>query len=157
MSDAKGGVFMDYTWLLWFLLAIIFAVIEVATTGFFIIWFGIGALGAMVVALLTSSITIQFFVFIIISVALLFMTRKLTSKVESPNATRTNVDAVIGKTGIVTEDIPALESPGIVKVAGEMWSAVSFDSLPIKKGHQVKVLQVKGVRLVVQTLISEKE
>lgn len=148
---------MEYTWLLWFLLAVIFAIIEIASAGFFIIWFGIGALAAMVVALLTKSITIQFLVFIIISTTLLFLTRKLTSKVTSRHITRTNVDSVIGKIGMVTDDIPALESPGIVKVGGEMWSAISSDSRPIQKGHQVEVLQVKGVRLVVQTLISEKE
>ena len=148
---------MEYTWLLWFLLAIIFAIIEIMSAGFFIIWFGIGALGAMVVALLTKSLTIQFFVFIVVSIALLFMTRRFTSKVTNRNITRTNVDSVIGKIGMVTEDIPALENPGIVKVGGEMWSAISSDSRPIQKGHQVEVLQVKGVRLVVQTIISEKE
>ena len=148
---------MDYTWLLWFLLAIIFAIIEIMSTGFFIIWFGIGALAAMVVSLLISSLTIQFLVFTVISITLLLMTRKLTSKVTNQQIIRTNVDSVIGKIGMVTEDIPALESPGIVKVGGEMWSAISSDSRPIKKGHRVEVLQVKGVRLVVQTLISEKE
>ena len=148
---------MEYTWLLWFLLAIIFAIIEIMSAGFFIIWFGIGALGAMIVTLLTKSLTIQFLVFIIISTFLLFMTRRLTSTLTRGHITRTNVDSVIGKIGMVTEDIPALENPGIVKVGGEMWSAISSDSRPIQKGHQVEVLQVKGVRLVVQTIISEKE
>jgi len=148
---------MEYTWLLWFLLAIIFGIIEIMNASFFIIWFGIGALGAMVASLFTTSITIQFLVFIAISTALLFTTRKLASKVTSPNITRTNVDAVIGKIGIVTEDIPALNNPGIVKIAGEMWSAISADSEPIDKGLKVEVLQVKGVRLVVQILNSEKE
>lgn len=144
-------------WLLWFLLAIIFGIIEIMNASFFIIWFGIGALAAMVVSLITSSLAIQFLAFLIISTALLFTTRKLASKVTSPNITRTNVDAVIGKIGIVIEDIPALDNPGIVKIAGEMWSAISADSQPIKKGLKVEVLQVKGVRLVVQILNLEKE
>ena len=137
--------------------SIIFGIIEIMNASFFIIWFGIGALGAMIVSLITSSLVIQFLVFLIISTALLFTTRKLASKVTSPNITRTNVDAVIGKIGIVTEDIPALDNPGIVKIAGEMWSAISADSQPIKKGLKVEVLQVKGVRLVVQILNLEKE
>ena len=72
-------------WLLWFLLAIIFGIIEIMNASFFIIWFGIGALGAMIVSLITSSLVIQFLVFLIISTALLFTTRKLASKVTISN------------------------------------------------------------------------
>ncbi|HHX60751.1 MAG TPA: NfeD family protein [Epulopiscium sp.] len=147
---------MIYTWLLWFGVAVLFAVIELVTVGFFMIWFGVGALAAMLTALLTNNLLIQFLVFIMVSVALLFMTRKLTSKLTKGKVVATNVDAVIGKIGMVTEDIPALDNPGIVKLAGEMWSAISADSQPIEKGTLVEVLQVKGVKLVVQKSNSEK-
>ncbi len=157
MRLTQGKGVLMYTWLLWFGLAIIFAVVELVTVGFFIIWFGIGALAAMLVSLVTNSLLLQFLVFIIVSVILLFMTRKLTSKLTKATAIATNVDAVIGKIGMVIEDIPALDNPGIVKVSGEMWSAISADSNPIEKDTQVKVLQVKGVRLVVQKLDSERE
>ena len=147
---------MEFVWLLWFGLAVIFAVIEMIAVGFFMIWFGIGALAAMLVSLVTTNLAIQFLVFTVVSVVLLFMTRKLTSKVTDGTGIATNIDAVIGRIGMVTEDIPALDNPGIVKVAGEMWSAISVDSKPIKKDTQVEVLQVKGVRLVVQKTNSEK-
>ena len=148
---------MEYTWLLWFALAVILAVLEMVLPSFFVIWFGVGALVAMLSALVTENLIIQFLVFITASVILLFMTRRLASKVTKGTATATNVDAMIGRIGIVTEDIPPLDNPGIVKVSGEMWSAVSADQQPIEKGTQVQVLQIRGVRLVVQTLNSEKE
>lgn len=148
---------MQYTWLLWFALAVIFAIIELIAVGFFMIWFGVGALAAMLVSLLIDSLAIQFLVFIAVSVLLLFMTRKLASKVTEGTTIPTNVDAVIGKIGKVTEAIPALENPGMVKIAGEIWSAVSADLQPIEEGARVQVLQVKGVRLVVQKIDSEKE
>lgn len=148
---------MYSTWLLWFSLAVILAVIEIISVGFFIIWFGVGALAAMLVSLVTSNLVIQFLVFIVVSVILLFMTRKLAATVTKGTAIATNIDAVIGKIGIVTEDIPALENPGQVKIAGEIWSAISIDSKPIAMGTQVEVLQVRGVRLVVQKLNSERE
>ena len=148
---------MQYTWLLWFGLAVIFAIIELIAVGFFMIWFGVGALAAMLISLVIDSLAIQFLVFIAVSVLLLFMTRKLASKVTEGTTTATNIDAVIGKIGIVTETIPALENPGIVKLSGEMWSAVSADHKPIEEGARVEVLQVKGVRLVVQKIDSEKE
>lgn len=147
---------MEFTWLLWFALAVIFAVIEMIAVGFFMIWFGVGALAAMLVSLVTTNLAIQFLVFTAVSVILLFMTRRFTSKVTEGTIYPTNIDAIIGKIGIVTEDIPALDNPGIVKISGEMWSAVSADSKPIEKGIQVQVLQVKGVRLVVQKVNSEK-
>ncbi len=153
----RKGAHMEYAWLLWFALAVIFAVIEMVAVGFFMIWFGVGALAAMLTSLVTTNLAVQFLVFIIISVILLFMTRKLTSKVTKGTVYPTNVDAVIGKIGIVTETIPALDNPGIVKIAGEMWSAISVDSKAIEKDTQVEVLQVKGVRLVVQKISSEKE
>ncbi len=147
---------MEYLWLLWFALAVILAVVEMVLPSFFIIWFGVGALAAMLTSLVTSSLIIQFLVFIIVSIILLFLTRKLASKVTKGAVLATNIDAVIGKIGIVTETIPALENPGLVKIAGEIWSAISADMEPIVQGTQVEVLQVRGVRLVVQKLISEK-
>lgn len=148
---------MEYAWLLWFLLAIIFAIIEITNSSFFIIWFGLGALAAMVTSLLTTSITFQSLVFVVVSTILLLMTRKFTSKMTRGNVTATNVDAVIGKIGIVTETIPNIDSPGIVKVDGETWSAISADQTSIEKGSKVKVLQVRGVRLIVQKFDLEKE
>lgn len=144
------------SWLLWFALAVVFAVIEIVTVGFFMIWFGVGALVAMLVSLVTTNLSVQFLVFIIVSVLLLSMTRKFSSKLTKGTVTATNVDAVIGKIGIVTEDIPALDNPGLVKISGEIWSAISADSNPIAKDTQVEVLQVKGVRLVVRRINSEK-
>lgn len=148
---------MPYTWLLWFAVAVIFAIIEIIAVSFFMIWFGVGALAAMVVALLTNNFAIQVTVFIIVSVILLFSTRKFSSKVTEGIGTPTTIDAVIGKIGVVTEEIPHLDNPGIVKLSGEMWSAVSADQEPIEKGTQVKVLEVRGVRLVVEKVNSEKE
>lgn len=144
-------------WLFWFLIAVIFAIIEIVTVGFFMIWFGIGALAAMVFSLFTNNFIVQVSVFIIVSIILLFMTRKFTSKVSEGGGIATNIDAIIGKIGIVMEDIKPLDEPGLVKVSGELWSAISVDSKLIEKGTTIKVLQVKGVRLVVETISSEKE
>lgn len=148
---------MEYVWILWFLLAIVFAIIEMTNASFFIIWFGVGALGGMVTSFLTASITYQFLVFIIISVLLLLSTRKVTSKLTESSITPTNVDAVIGKIGIVVETIQILDEPGIIKVDGETWSAISADQRSIEKGEKAKVLEVRGVRLIVEKINSEEE
>ena len=59
-------------WQFWVIIAGIFFVIEMATVGFLVFWFGIGALAAMVVSLFTTNIAIQTAVFVISSAILLF-------------------------------------------------------------------------------------
>ena len=62
---------------------------------------------------------------------------------------KTNVDAVIGKTGIVTKTIDSINSKGQVKVDGETWSATGENGIDIEKGTQIIVKEIKGVKAVV--------
>jgi membrane protein implicated in regulation of membrane protease activity len=71
---------------------------------------------------------------------------KLTGK-EQP----TNVDAVVGKTGVVTQRITARE-PGMIRVAGEIWRAalVATEDAAREPGATVTVESVEGVTLKVR-------
>lgn len=146
---------MEYAWILWFFIAIVFAVIEILNVSFFMIWFGVGSLFSMVISLFTTNLIIQFLTFFIVSIILLFMTRKLTSKFSKGEVTHTNINAVIGKIGIVTKDIIQFDKPGLVKVSGEIWSAIAVDRNPILKNETIKVIKVEGVKLIVQKENSE--
>lgn len=61
----------------------------------------------------------------------------------------TNVNSLIGKTGIVTADITETNLIGQVRVGREIWSAVSENEISIPKDTQVEILNVDGVKLVV--------
>ncbi len=63
----------------------------------------------------------------------------------------TNVDAVVGKTGVVTKRIASLE-PGMVKLGSEVWRAelTGSDGTALEKGTTVKVEAVEGVTLKVR-------
>lgn len=63
----------------------------------------------------------------------------------------TNADAVVGKTGVVTKRIAALE-PGMVKLGGEVWRAelASSNDTALEAGATVKVESVEGVTLKVR-------
>jgi membrane protein implicated in regulation of membrane protease activity len=62
-------------------------------------------------------------------------------------AQKTNIDTIIGKSGIAEQDItPGKE--GLVKVGYEQWRARSEDDL--KKGEEVTVAGVSGVTLTVK-------
>lgn len=75
--------------------------------------------------------------------------KKLCGKSEK---IKTNVYSVEGKIGKVVEDIVPMDAKGQVKVDGELWSATSYNDLPITKESEVIVEKVKGVKLIVKPL-----
>ena len=101
----------------------------------------------MITSLITNSIIIQLIVFVIVTVISLLSTKKIVKKLRKKEKIPTNLDAVIGKTAIVTEDILPLEG-GEVKVAGKRWSAISEDK--ILKDSKVIVEKIDGVKLIVK-------
>ena len=136
-------------WQFWLVLSGICLIIESFTLGFFVFWFSIGALFALIVSLFTTNIVIQSVVFIVSSTILLLLTKPLIKKiVKTPKTKSTNVYSIIGKEGIVLESIDNLNSTGKVKVNGELWSAISDNN--IEKGETIKVLSVNGVKLKVE-------
>lgn len=137
-------------WQFWIILAGIFFVIEMATIGFLVFWFGIGALIAMVVSLFTSNLAIQTAVFVFSSTILLFFTRPFVNKFSRNEDVQTNAYSIIGKRGIVVKDIDPISGKGQVKVGTEVWSAKSFDDRKIEKGLEVEILEIDGVKAVVR-------
>ena len=138
-------------WQFWVILAGIFFIIEMATIGFLVFWFGIGALIAMVFSFFTSNIAIQTTVFILSSTVLLFFTRPFVNKFTKKDAeVQTNVYSIIGKRGIVIKDIDPIRGKGQIQVGTEIWSAKSFDDRKIEKGLEVEILEIDGVKAVVK-------
>ena len=138
-------------WQFWLILSGIFFIIEIATVGFLVFWFAIGALFAMVVSLFTSNIAIQTTVFVVSSTILLFFTRKFVNKVtKRENEIQTNAYSIIGKRGIVIKDIDPIEGKGQIKVGTEIWSAKSVDDRKIEAGIEVEILEIDGVKAIVR-------
>ena len=138
-------------WGFWLIVSGIFFILEIFTTGFLIFWLGIAGLLTMIVSFFTSSIAIQTAVFVISSIILILSTRPLINKflkVDKDDLVPTNIYRVIDKEGIVIEDINNINSTGKVKVAGEIWGAISDDD--IKEGTHIKVISVDGVKLKVE-------
>ena len=119
------------------------------TAGFLIFWLGIGSLIAMAVSFVTDNIIIQTTVFLISSVILILATKPLVKKFAKVETTKTNAFSLIDKKGIVTKDISSINSTGQVKVEGELWSATGENDIEIPKGTEVKIKEIKGVKLIV--------
>lgn len=137
-------------WQIWLILAGVCIIIEFMTVGFLIFWFSIGSLFAMITSFFTDNIIIQTTVFIVSSTILLFATKPFVRKFASTNNTvKTNVYSIIGKTGIVIEEINPIKFTGQIKVKGETWSASTNNNTTIPKGSEVEVLEIKGVKTIV--------
>lgn len=138
------------SWGIWIGVGVACVIAEIFTTGFFIFWFGIGAFLAAV-ASRWLDLPWQIAVFVISSFILVVSSRKIAGGLSrGAGEVRTNVDALIGMTGYVTEAVSGEARPGKVKVGGEIWTAVSEGGVRIPEGVRVTVLRVEGVHLVVR-------
>ena len=138
-------------WKIWLIISGICLIVESFTLGFFVFWFSIGAIFALITSLFTTNIIIQSTVFVITSTLLLLLTKPLIKKfVKTPKIKPTNVYSIIGKEGIVLETIDSINGTGKVKVNGELWSAISDSN--IEKDEKIKVLSVDGVKLKVEKI-----
>ena len=136
-------------WYVWLILAGVFVIGEVLTSGFLIFWLSLGSLIAMVISFFTDNIIIQTTVFLISSVILILATKPLVKKFANIETVKTNVQSIIGKKGIVTKDINSIKATGQVKIEGELWSAIGKDDMDIPEGTEVEVNEIKGVKVIV--------
>lgn len=136
---------MFYTWLI---IAILLAILEMVTVNLVSIWFVISSLAAMITSLFTDNIYIEFAVFVLLGVILMILTRKFMKRIV-PNKEKTNIDRIIGMTGIVTEKITK-KTPGEVKVDGKYWTATSNESIPVDS--EVQILEINSTKLTVKRM-----
>lgn len=141
---------------LWLILFIVMVIIEALTQGLTTIWFAAGALVALIISIFIPNVLIQTVAFVVVSVVLLVFTRPLLAGYFNRKVTPTNVDSLLGKKGMVTEDICNSEEKGTVKLDGLEWMARSAagDSIVIPKGSEVVVQRVEGVKLMVTIMES---
>lgn len=137
-------------YVIWLGVFIVCLVIEAATLGLTTIWFAFGAFVALLLSILGVSVPIQVFVFLVVSGALLYFTRPIALRVLKIGHVKTNYETVIGKLGIVTETVDNIAGKGQAKVEGQMWSCRSLTGKTIEVDEKVKVIQVKGVKLIVE-------
>ena len=139
-------------WQIWLIAAGIFFIIEIFTVGFLIFWLGIAALLAMLISFFTDSIILQTTVFVISSGILIFATRALADKIIKKDTVPTNVYSIVGKRGIVIEDIDWATGKGQIKSEGEIWSAKTREQINIPKGTEVEIESIDGVKVFVKPL-----
>ena len=141
---------MSWAAYIWLGLMVAFLVAEAACPCHLIsIWFAVGSLVAVAVALLGGAVWLQILLFLLVSCGLLAALWPLAKKFLKPRLTATNVDSVIGSVGLVTVAIDNLTAVGQVKLSGMEWTARSASGDPIPEGTRVRVDRIEGVKVFV--------
>lgn len=144
----------QFAWIVWIVLAVCLIIAEIFTLGFFLFWFGIGALAAALVGFLGLGIGWQFLVFAVVSIVLTMLSRTIFSKYYSHSDEqlyKTGIDALPGQIGTVTSASKGALQSGEVKVYGSVWTAFSEDETrPLVEGEKVEVVRVKGASIYVR-------
>lgn len=139
--------------LTWIIIGIILLIVEASTVSFVSIFFAIGCFVASLVSLVVPSLGIQIVVMCVFSGIGVAFGRKVLQRYFEVNkeVKPSTIDALIGKTGVVTKDI-SKDEVGLVKIEGEVWSATSVNLEYIPKDTNVLIENIDGVKVVVKKL-----
>ena len=137
-------------WWLWLAGGLALVVAEIVTpSGFFIIFFGLGALAVGVLASvgLVTSLWLQWLLFTVLTVTFLLIFRgRLQARFQMPPPP--DIDSFVGKLAVVQERL-APGSVGRVEVRGASWSARNTSAVTLDPGQRARVASVDGLLLTV--------
>ena len=136
---------------IWLIITVVLSVIEIFTMGLVTIWFAAGAAIAFFLALFDAPLPVQIGAFLVVSILVLVLVRPIATKHFNNRLKKTNIDAYVGRKLIAKTDIDNLKGTGKVDMDGSTWLAVScVDNIVIPAGSEVKVVEVKGAKLIVE-------
>ena len=141
----------DYMWQTWAVVAVICLILELTAGDFFIICFSIGAVFALISAVVGLNIYWQLFIFAVFSLLSVLFVRPVALRYLHKNEPNkpSNADALLGRTGRVTEAIKPGQN-GYVQIDGDMWRAVSAEEIPV--GTTVRIVGRESTIITVETL-----
>jgi membrane protein implicated in regulation of membrane protease activity len=153
----------EWLWIFWAVLGAILIVAEIFTSGFVLLWFGIGALAAALLSIAgIDSLAIQFLAFAIVSSSLTAASRtiflKYFSREQTGQSLRSGVDALPGKIGTVVSSSRGALQEGAVKVYGSTWTAYPAPGEPpLEAGERVCVESIEGASIYVKRVEGERD
>jgi membrane protein implicated in regulation of membrane protease activity len=141
-------------WMIWILVAVLFAAGEVMSMGFFLAPFAVGAVIAAFADLAGASDAVSVIVFLVTSGLLFGFVRPIARRhMRTPAQLRTGTAALIGQTARVTERVDNDAQTGSVKLEGELWTARAWDDDEvIETGTRVSVIEIRGATALVSEM-----
>lgn len=148
---------MDVMWL-WAILGLVLLGAEMASTTFYLFWFGVAALAiALLVWLIPSiSIKVQIFLFAVVSLLLILTWRQFFKKNDGDLRVGQSRGDEIGRVGTIIEAVTPKQNGKIQFPQGVMgsreWAAIADEN--IEAGIDAAIIAIEGNALRVKRHIS---
>jgi membrane protein implicated in regulation of membrane protease activity len=138
-------------WVIWLIIAVVFAVAEVVNLSFYLFPFAIGAAAAAAVGIAGGGLAVELITVAVLTGVSFTVVRPIARRhINMPPQLRTGTAALIGRTAIVTERIVNDEAVGQVRLDGEVWSARAYDDDKVlEPGTRVHVMEIRGATALV--------
>jgi membrane protein implicated in regulation of membrane protease activity len=136
----------------WGLLAVALFTLEIATTSFFFLWIGAGAVITAVASFFVPSDVIQYILFGVSSVFLVAISRRWATKLSGKSSRLANVDSLIGQTGKVTKLLSNPPTHGYAMVEGQSWRVEAQGNASLTVGDEIRVKEVRSNLLIVEII-----
>lgn len=132
----------------WTGLALLMGLGEIVTAGFFLLPFAIGAGLAAVAAWVGAADIVQWLLFFVgTGISMLYIRRYMRTQDEDGGLV-VGPGRYVGMEALVLETIDTGANTGRIRVEAEEWRATT-EGAPIDEGERVKVVALRGTRLVV--------
>lgn len=141
---------------IWFVLLVAFAILEIATVNLTAIWFVAGSLAALLCEVFGGGLVLQVILFVVVSGITLAAVRPIAAKFLTVTPKATNADRVFSMAGVVTEEINNTLATGAVTIGGKIWTARSLSGEILKEGTYVCPRTIEGVKLIVEPVQEKK-
>lgn len=143
--------FLANMWQVWAIVAVLCLILELSSGDFFVICFSIGAVFAVIGAAIGLNVYWQLALFAVFSLLSVAFVRPVALRYLHKNEPNkpSNADALLGRTGRVTEAIK-VGGKGYVQIDGDLWRAVSTEDISV--GTTVRVVGRESTVISVETL-----
>lgn len=141
-------------WHIYIIIALIFIIIEIFTSGFAVICFAFGAAGSAIASACDANLKVQLLCFSIGTLLAFVAIRPLLLKFfyRRNVAVKTNAEALIGRHAIVSETIDSQSGTGRVAIDGDDWKAIAENAGTIAKGSRVTITKIDSIILTVKQI-----
>ena len=140
-----------HEWQVWLVAALLLFVAEMLAPGFWLLSVAVGCLAAGLVSLIIPGALVPALSFAAGTLLSFVGIRPFLLKhLHGRGADlKTNVDALAGKVGVVSERVDPATGKGRVLVEGEDWRAASLMDAALEPGTRVMIVRVEGATLYV--------
>lgn len=143
-----------WIWEFWAIAAILMVVVEIFTVAFFAASISVGCIFSAVGAGLGANAEWQLVLFSTGTTAAYVLLRPMYLKYlqHAGSSVKTNAEALVGKTGRVTQTIDNEKESGRVAIDGDDWKAVAASNEVIQIGEKVVVVKIQSIVLTVKSI-----